>query len=53
MLNKEIISNLNITGRNILKDDVEYSINNSYNPDPNEYSNLILNSNLSNDNIIK
>lgn len=54
MLDKETISNLNITGKNILKDNLEYSINNTnYSPNSNEFSNLVLNSNLNNENIIK
>lgn len=53
MLDKETVSNLNITGKNILKDDIGYSVNNCYTPNSNEFSNLILNSNLSNGNIIK
>lgn len=53
MLDKETISNLNISGKNILKDKLEYSFNNCYSPNSNEFSNLIINSNLNNENIIK
>ena len=53
MIDKKTASNLNITGKNILKDDFKYSVNNCYEPYLSEYSNLILNSNLSNENIIK
>lgn len=53
MLDKSTISNLNISGKNILKDTTEYSTNKYYSPNIIEYSNLILNSNLSNQNIIK
>ena len=53
MLNRETTSNLNIAGKNILRDDFKYSVNSCYEPESNEYSNLILNSNLGNESIIK
>lgn len=53
MIDRETASHLNIVGKNILRDDSKYSVNSYYEPYSNEYSNLILNSNLSNENIIK
>lgn len=53
MLSKEIASTLNISGKNILKDNIRYSINNSYDSNSSELSNIIINSNLTNENIIK
>ena len=53
MIDKETASNLNLTGKNILRDNFKYSVNSCYEPYSNEYSNLILNSILSNENIIK
>ncbi|SFU47647.1 hypothetical protein SAMN04487886_103615 [Clostridium sp. DSM 8431] len=53
MLNKEMVSTLNISGKNILKDNTSYSINNIYDSNSNELSNIIINSNLTNENMIK
>ncbi|GAA0079315.1 hypothetical protein UT300005_36940 [Clostridium sp. CTA-5] len=55
MLNKDYWKNINISGKNILRDNQQNTLNNNFNNiySNNEFSNMILNSNLENGNLIK
>lgn len=55
MLNENTLNNINITGKNILKDNSEINITDIFSSQQSndELNNHILNSNLSNENIIK
>ena len=55
MINSDSFNNLNLSSKNILRDDEDHSFQHNYDNihSQNEFSNLILNSNLENNNIIK
>ena len=55
MLTENTLNNINITGKNILKDNSEINITDIFSSQQSnvEINNHILNSNLSNENIIK
>lgn len=55
MLNENTLNNLNIVGKNILKDETSNNMSNifSYDQSNDQMNNYILNSNLSNEGLIK
>lgn len=55
MLNENTVNNLNIVGKNILNSNLYYNLNDNYLPSvtSSEMDNLILNSNLDEQKIIK
>lgn len=55
MLNGNTLDNINIIGKNILKDDSDINISNIFSSQHSndEINNYILNSNLNNENLIK
>ncbi len=55
MLNKNTVNTLNIIGKNILNNNLSHNLSENYTPNitSSEMDNLILNSNLDNQNVIK
>ena len=55
MLNKNTVNTLNIIGKNILNTNLYHNLSENYTPNitSSEMDNLILNSNLDNQNVIK
>lgn len=55
MLNKNTVNTLNIIGKNILNNNLSHNLSEIYTPNitSSEMDNLILNSNLDNQNVIK